>query len=145
MAKNGDGPSKPTQQSTASGGSAVTQIDGSHNTVIQQQKKDGTVVGVYMPNVWDLDVIEPPPWSSSLPKDGYSDMRVFCVDFQARATIQPGASLMLVTVGKAGIDIPCLCELLSRQAGVVVSVHVAKGDIVKKGYLVARVRVWDER
>jgi acetyl/propionyl-CoA carboxylase alpha subunit len=138
---NGSKSNQSQQRSTTSGGGTSAQIVGDGNTVnIQQHPVDrgGSVVAVYMRGsaLTHVDLRCP---TSERP---LTVAHVLDVHVQPGETVQPGTPLVEVDVGPL---IYARHYLPSPVAGVVEAIHVAVGDRVSQGYLIATVRVWESK
>jgi biotin carboxyl carrier protein len=131
MAEKSDKVAEQThQQSSASGGSTINQILGDGNTLnIHYEERGGKVVAVHMYHVHYLKAGRP--------------ARVTSVEVNPGDTVQPQSPVISYSIpfGQAPLD----GFLPSPVAGVVESLHVAVGDEVQAGHLIATVRVWDAK
>jgi pyruvate dehydrogenase E2 component (dihydrolipoamide acetyltransferase) len=98
---------------------------------VQQQASasGGSVVAVHMPNEVELPgvcVVEAPFFVSR-------------VHVKPGDTVQPDAPLIAVNFFLEHVSVP------SPVAGVIEAIHVAEGDEVSPGYLIATVRVWKSK
>jgi hypothetical protein len=136
--KKDEEPKRTTQlQSTTSSGSASAQVVGDGNTVNIQQQGDrgGRVVPVYMPHGSRLLSLKGVSFS---PRPG--GLEVVAIEAKRGDTVQPEALFV-----KLSDDGYFPWYLPSPVAGVIESIHVAVGDQVKEGYLIATVRVWEPK
>jgi hypothetical protein len=142
MGENNDNQSKQSGiRPSHPGDSTSAQIVGDGNTIIQQSQAQagGTVVGLYMQGLaveYLLYGLRPAP-------DTVANAYVVAVCAKPGETIQPGAEL--VWIDRDDDPYALGYYLPSPLACIIQSVHVAVGDIVSEGHLIATVRVWEAK